>query len=315
MEGRRFPVPKFRCWERQPWSRVEKSSPNLHHCQKPNKPALGLRMWRAAFIFFVSLDLALPALAQPVPHAKVELLADQSTVAPEQHVLAGIHFVLEDGWHIYWINPGDSGQPPSLQWKLPPGASAGEILWPQPQRIQDSSEIVDYGYQGEVVLLVPLYFLTKETPTKIELVVDAKWLICRDVCLPEHMELRRTLPVSSKPVSDPSVAQLFARAKQAVPKPLPSAWRVTERAEKENFVLTVNADHSIRKAQFFPLQPNQIENSARQVVRSNARGAIITLKKSDLLTGQVSELQGVLETDDHACYKIVVPVKTTIERK
>jgi len=273
-------------------------------------------MWRAAaLIFSISLGLALPLLAQPLPHAKVELLTDQSTVTPEQQFLAGIHFVLENGWHIYWINPGDSGQPPSLQWKLPPGAHAGEILWPRPQRIQDSSEIVDYGYQGDVLLLVPLDFLTKETPTKIDLVVDAKWLICRDVCLPEHTELRRTLPVSSKPASDPSVAQLFARANQSVPQPLPTGWRVTERAEKENFVLTVNADHSIRKAQFFPLQPNQIENSAPQVVRSNPRGAIITLKKSDLLTGQVAQLQGVLEIDDNHCYKIVAPIKTTVERK
>ena len=284
--------------------------------QEPDKPGLDLAMWRAAaLIFSVSLGLALPARAQPLPHARVELLTDQSTVAPEQQFLAGIHFVLENGWHIYWINPGDSGQPPSLQWKLPPGAHAGEILWPRPQRIQDSSEIVDYGYQADVLLLVPLDFLTKEAPTKIDLVVEAKWLICRDVCLPEHTELRRTLPVSSKPASDPSVAQLFARANQSVPQPLPTGWRVTERAEKENFVLTVNADHSIRKAQFFPLQPNQIENSAPQIVRSNLHGAIITLKKSDLLTGQVAQLQGVLEIDDNHCYKIVAPIKTTVERK
>ena len=34
-------------------------------------------------------------------------------------------FDLEKGWHIYWVNPGDSGEPPKIQWQLPERISRG----------------------------------------------------------------------------------------------------------------------------------------------------------------------------------------------
>ncbi|HYL92350.1 MAG TPA: hypothetical protein VEW69_04265, partial [Alphaproteobacteria bacterium] len=49
-----------------------------------------------------------PAGAQAIQarHARVELLARQTAIAPGSELLLGVRFVLEPGWHIYWINPG-----------------------------------------------------------------------------------------------------------------------------------------------------------------------------------------------------------------
>ena len=85
-------------------------------------------------------------------HARVELLARQSSVKPGSDLQLGVHFILEPGWHIYWINPGDSGQPPSFKWQLPPGFTAGEIQWPRPERMQPNKELADYGYHDEILL-------------------------------------------------------------------------------------------------------------------------------------------------------------------
>jgi len=87
----------------------------------------------------------------------VELIARQLAVTPGKDLLLGIHFVLEKGWHIYWINPGDSGQPPSFKWQMPSGFRAGEIQWPRPKRLQPSKELVDYGYDDEVLLPVTIH--------------------------------------------------------------------------------------------------------------------------------------------------------------
>src|ERR1700739_2838686 len=85
---------------------------------------------------------------QPVSakHARVELVSHVSSETPGQSLTLGVHFVLEQGWHIYWINPGDSGQPPAFQWQLPPGFSAGDIEWPRPRKLQSSPTLADYGY-------------------------------------------------------------------------------------------------------------------------------------------------------------------------
>src|SRR6476620_3363842 len=90
-------------------------------------------------------------------HARVELAARQASVNPGSDLQLGVHFILEPGWHIYWINPGDSGQPPSFEWQLPPGFTAGEIQWPRPERMQSSAELADYGYHDDVLLMVPIH--------------------------------------------------------------------------------------------------------------------------------------------------------------
>src|SRR5260370_14468291 len=95
------------------------------------------RLWIFALHSAVVLVLltAGTAVAQPIQakHAQVELLSPQSAFTPGRDLLLGVHFVLENGWHIYWINPGDSGQPPVFKWQLPPGFTAGGIQLPRPQ--------------------------------------------------------------------------------------------------------------------------------------------------------------------------------------
>ncbi len=54
---------------------------------------------------------------------------------------------IKPGWHTYWRNPGDSGEPTRLAWVLPEGWSAGEIIWPVPER-QPIGPLVDYGYSN-----------------------------------------------------------------------------------------------------------------------------------------------------------------------
>ncbi len=75
------------------------------------------------------------AQLQPQPHLKVELISEQATAPPGQPLWVGLLFRLEQGWHIYWQNPGDSGEPPKIRWELPAGFVAGSIRWPQPIRL------------------------------------------------------------------------------------------------------------------------------------------------------------------------------------
>ena len=95
----------------------------------------------------------------------------------------GLHFELESGWHIYWINPGDSGEPPRVQWRLPAGFRAESIQWPAPQRIEDHS-LVDYGYEGEALLMVPV-----ESPADLEVHESVK-IEAQVVGLPRDLHTR-----------------------------------------------------------------------------------------------------------------------------
>src|ERR1700730_7570588 len=94
--------------------------------------------------------------ATPPAHLKVRLVSEASAVAPGRTFWIGLDFALDPGWHIYWVNAGDSGQPPRVTWTAPAGYDVGPLECPQPVRIVDSETIVDYGYKGHVLLMAPV---------------------------------------------------------------------------------------------------------------------------------------------------------------
>src|SRR5690349_7900750 len=89
--------------------------------------------------FLLTLLLSAPAGAQPLAagrnHIAAELVAESATPAPGQSVTIAFSFTPEPGWHGYWLNPGDAGQPARVQWQLPQGAQASELRYPVPEKL------------------------------------------------------------------------------------------------------------------------------------------------------------------------------------
>jgi DsbC/DsbD-like thiol-disulfide interchange protein len=264
-------------------------------------------------LFLLAAASLLHTAAQTSPHARVELLSRQTAIVPGSSLQLGIHFILEEGWHIYWINPGDSGQPPSFAWYWPPGFSAGEIQWPRPERLQPSKELVDYGYDGEVLLPLTIHPPPAIGDRSAEFGAEAKWLICREVCIPEHASLHLTLPVSSAVGIEQRHAQLFECTDKLLPQRLPSNWKLSFVSAKDELQLTIRAGKPITKADFFPLDPGQIDNPAPQKLQPTSTGAKITLKKSDLLVKPITILRGVLVIPGGPAYRIEAPVRQPIQ--
>ena len=244
-------------------------------------------------------------------HARVELLSRQDAITPGGDLPLGVHFALEPGWHIYWINPGDSGQPPVLKWSLPAGFSAGEIQWPRPDRMQPSRELVDYGYHGDILLPVTLHAAPGANSASAEIRAEAKWLVCREVCIPERAQLRLTLPAT--PGAARASAPLFAAADKLLPQPLPRGWKATAKSTRDGFTVTIVSGKPLARAIFFPLDADQIENAAPQKVLPSSTGLRIDLRKSDLLTKPVTVLRGVLALPDGPAYRIEAPVRQSLQ--
>jgi DsbC/DsbD-like thiol-disulfide interchange protein len=250
----------------------------------------------------------------PPKHADVELLSRQASVKPNSDLQLGLHFILEKDWHIYWINPGDSGQPPSFKWQLPPGFSAGEIQWPRPERMQPSRSLADFGYHDEVLLPLTIHAASSlNVSAPVEFNVEVKWLVCREVCIPEHADLHLSLPVGATASLDQQHSQLFAKTDKLIPQPLPRGWNASATSDKDDFVLTIRADKTIMQAIFFPLGPGQIDNPAPQKLQTSHTGVTLILKKSDLLLKPISVLRGVLVIPGGPAYRIEAPVRQPIQ--
>jgi thiol:disulfide interchange protein DsbD len=230
-------------------------------------------------------------------HLIVQLVSEQQTIAPGQHFTVAIHFALEPGWHLYWINPGDSGEPPRVQWELPSGFTAESPEWPAPRRIS-ASQFVDYGYEIELVLLTRLRAPAKATGSA-DLKADVRWAVCREVCISDKAQLALTLPVAAKSQVGPARA-LFERTRAQLPKPIPSAWRVSAVSAKDSFLMSLRGGTSPIPFQadtepvFFPAEKQQIENAAPQKIFRNGNTLQFILKKSEQLGNPPPRLKGVV---------------------
>jgi DsbC/DsbD-like thiol-disulfide interchange protein len=138
----------------------------------------------------------LSAAAQEVEEARVtaRLVADTAAVEPGSTFLLGVHFEIEDGWHIYWRNPGGAGLATAVDFELPDGLVAGALQWPLPIAFVQSEGIPGYGYEGSVVLAaevgVPGDF---DTSRSARVRAEVSWLACKGVCVLGSAELEASL--------------------------------------------------------------------------------------------------------------------------
>jgi len=259
-----------------------------------------------ALLFFAT---SVRAAGTSIPHGTLELVAENQWIAAGHPLNLGLHFQLEKGWHIYWINPGDSGEPPRVKWQLPAGLTAGAMEWPAPRRL-GTSNIVDFGYEDAVTLVVPLRAassLPAEQPARLGAEVTV--LVCREMCIPGKAQLSLTLPIKSQPSApDARTADLFAATRKSLPRTPPGNWRFSLTEANGSFVLTANLGRHITQAIFFPLVESQIDNAVPQELLPEAAGFRLTLRRSDQLLKPVERLKGVLVLSGDQPYSIDVPL-------
>jgi len=258
--------------------------------------------------FFVLLSCVFCAFSQSTKpqHARLTLISERTALTPGSSEWFGLRFDLDPGWHIYWTNPGDSGEPPKITWNLPNGIQAGELQFPAPQRIKDHS-LMDYGYQDKVVLLSRLDVPLSSTFNKADIAADVRYLVCREVCVPGKEHLSVSLPVAAGAKSSPDESTI-QNARARLPQALPAGVRVSGAVEGDFLVITVASKRlDVQPIKdFLPADVPVVDNAAGPIVEPGKDGTRIKLKKSEQLDHPISQLHGLLITSDKA-YNVTIP--------
>jgi thiol:disulfide interchange protein DsbD len=238
---------------------------------------------RSASFALVALASA-NAAASPVAvteHVRAELIADVSAAKPGSTVTIGINKRIKPRWHTYWQNSGDAGQATAIQWTLPSGAAASDILWPYPTRI-DAGPVTTYGYENDVTLLTEISIPANARPgSKLPIKADVDWLVCEEICIPEQVSLSLDIAVADTAAPSPQGAARIevARSKLAVPSP----WPVSADIRKDGITLKIVAqdiDSSrIERISFFPQDWGAIEHAAQQQFASIDGNITLELKR------------------------------------
>jgi thiol:disulfide interchange protein len=248
-----------------------------------------------------------PATPQAGPvhaqHLTVELVSRDGSIKPGGASQVGLYFKLDPGWHVYWQNAGDSGEPPSIKWNLPAGLTAGPMQFPAPRRLP-LGPLMDFGYENEVLFPIALNADSTAATGPANLTAHVNWLVCREVCIPGRADLALPLTIGgTQPPPDPTRQALFDRFQSLLPQPLPASSKAVFSPATGGFTLAVEG-HPSANAQFFPLDQGQIANAAPQPVRALKNGVEVSLKKDESLTSQLQALNGVLLLGDGTAYVV-----------
>ena len=229
---------------------------------------------------FALLALAASASAQPVrtDNIETELHSSRAAIAPGETFTIVLRQTIREHWHTYWRNPGDSGEPTELTWRLPQGWSAAPMQWPAPEALPFDI-LVNYGYSGEVLFPIEISAPASLRPGEsVTLTADGYWLICSDVCIPEEGVLSLTLPVEAQGRDDATWAPRVAAAVAALPKRDAAVIARVGAGTPPMLSVAVPNLGQVSDAHFFPFNRDVIDHAAPQLPSFGEAGVSFTLK-------------------------------------
>ena len=146
-------------------------------------------------------------------HVEARLVTAVSGTGDLATIPAGLEVKLDGDWKTYWRSPGDAGLPPTLDWAGSQNLGAATLLYPAPERVTVLG-IQTFGYKHDVLFPVDVKLAEKGKPLDLKLKLDI--LICAEQCIPKSLDLALAIPAGAA-TSDPTDAQLIAKARAAVP--------------------------------------------------------------------------------------------------
>ncbi len=245
------------------------------------------------------LGLSTSLLANPVStqHVQAELGSVVTSIEPGTSFWVILHLRMQAGWHTYWQNPGDAGLATAINWVLPEGLEAGEMVWPYPQRIP-VGPMMNYGYEGEVSLLTQITAPATLVPGQhLGLRAETTWVVCAKICVPEAATLELRLPVhAAKAQEDTRWMAVWAQAQPTLLRPTP--WQTVFSGTRETLTLSLAtpqfAATRLAEVTFFPLAYGIIDHAAPQQISVSNQGLRLTVRRGPLDSAELAHVDGVL---------------------
>jgi len=260
-------------------------------------------------LLLAALSCAALAQAAPLrtPHVEAELVAERTAVVPGKTLTVALRLKAIPGWHTYWRNPGDSGQPTALEWKLPAGYAAGEMQWPAPEKLP-IGPLANYGYEGEVLLLTDIA-VPADAKAPVTLGAQARWLVCNpERCIPEEGAL--TLALGAGSGGDGPLAAEIRYTRETLPQRAGGDWRFAAQRRGAAVELEIGAPAGFapKTLEFFPYEEGKVLHAGAQPLARDGGTLRLAIPVSAQPVGEFTRVAGILASPGQPPLEIDVPV-------
>lgn len=252
----------------------------------------------AAFVAFLLLAaFGASAASAAARHMDVTLTPETRSVAPGEAVTLAFVMRPRPGWHGYWLNPGDAGTEPRVDWRLDEGWRADPLRYPVPRRLTIAG-LMNYVFERDYALLATLHVPADAEPGVV-VPVDARldYLVCTDnLCVPESATVTTELVVGGPPA--PRDAS-FDRYRQALPRPLAEPARFTVRDGRLRIAIPFPAGARLSDPYVYPVTGEVLRHAAPQSASRNGDTLVV---ETDAAEGaaRLASFEGVLAIGEGA---------------
>lgn len=260
-----------------------------------------LRFFLVLILFLIPVSSFAQLFGGGEQHVKAHLISEVTSVQPGNTFWVAVKLRMDDHWHVYWRNVGDTGLETAFEWNLPQGAKAGEVNWPYPERIVEDPLVV-FGYHDEQYFLFPISVDASVANQKsINLEVNVSWLVCAETCIPGDVTLNLELPLSDQQMqTDSRYAQDFAEARAHLPLQS-SDWKITAIQGDNQLTIEMLAPEYLKTelstVDFFPYETDFVKYDGGQQFEKTNDGYLLHVPlKADANVPQ--RLSGVLVTEE-----------------
>jgi len=177
-------------------------------------------------------------------------------------------FKMQPDWHIYWINPGDSGAAPKWTWTSDI-LKVSEVLFPAPERIEVEG-LFNFGYSNSVTF--PVKFVSGPTPGKGKVSVDLEWLACKIECVPGFANLATEVTLAEFRQGPTAAQQQVEQALAMIPKSESTLSATLGESNSEFVEYQFDAESSfdqIKSVEIFPFDSLYFKNSPPEISLNN----------------------------------------------
>jgi DsbC/DsbD-like thiol-disulfide interchange protein len=161
---------------------------------------------KACHLIYIAGFLATASYGNELPNTQISALIEPDANPVTHSYRIAVTLKPAPGWHMYWENPGDVGQPFTGNIHIE-SKTSGHITWQHPAPLRKVfSGITSYVHPGNVTIVARLK-LTNPTQKIPEIItISAQWLACSEIsCVPEQAMI-----VAKQPSP-----QMISRAKRA----------------------------------------------------------------------------------------------------
>jgi thiol:disulfide interchange protein DsbD len=242
-------------------------------------------------------------------HAQIQVALESQWVSPKQDSRLAIHFELDKGWHTYFKNPGDSGL--GAQVFLPEESAfiVSELKYPTPQRISTGT-LTNYGYHDELTLLTSVRLKKATNVSTLPLTLNLKWLICKEICIPEKKTITIQVPVKNEisPIN-PVTRGIFQSADLRFPKNIETKKPIEAYLSTESIILELEPLTPIEPIDAIPITPGWVQNPTPPVFSKHENRYRITFARKSNSPKNLSPFEAILITTNQSFHLISEKMK------